>query len=111
MFFLQASAIDEKIGYPEYLSSSNTSELETMYREVGKNSLKFLNIHWNFQYIFDTSYIGNILKLLQIKSKESLRTLREIVDRKGWGNSPPTIVNAFYSASRNQISKEERFYT
>lgn len=30
----KAMAIDEKIGYPEYVASSNTSELERMYREV-----------------------------------------------------------------------------
>jgi predicted metalloendopeptidase len=45
------------------------------------------------------------LKLLQIKSKESLRLFREPIDRKAWGSSPPTVVNAFYTASRNQISK------
>ncbi len=32
--FFKARVIDEKIGYPEYLSNSNTSELENMYREV-----------------------------------------------------------------------------
>jgi predicted metalloendopeptidase len=47
------------------------------------------------------------LKLLQIKSKESLQLLRELVDRKAWGTTPPTIVNAFYTPSRNQISKEK----
>ena len=41
--------------------------------------------------------IYNILKLLQIKSKENFEILRETVDRKAWGTSPPTIVNAFYS--------------
>jgi predicted metalloendopeptidase len=46
------------------------------------------------------------LKLLQIKSKESLRLLRELVDRKAWGTTPPTIANAFYAPSRNQISKK-----
>lgn len=31
----KALAIDEKIGYPEYLADANTTELERMYREVG----------------------------------------------------------------------------
>lgn len=31
---LKALAIDEKIGYPDYLGSSNTSELERMYQGV-----------------------------------------------------------------------------
>ncbi|CAF1624746.1 unnamed protein product [Rotaria sp. Silwood1] len=55
------------------------------------------------QYIFNESYISNVLKLLKIKANENLRMLRELVDRKAWGASPPTIVNAFYSPPRNQI--------
>jgi len=46
----------------------------------------------------------NLLKLLQIKSKESFQTLRSVVDRQSWGTSFPTIVNAFYSPPRNHIS-------
>ncbi|UJR14935.1 hypothetical protein I4U23_001917 [Adineta vaga] len=84
----KAVAIDEKIGYPEYVGSSNTSELEKMYSE----------------YVFGTIYSANVIKLLQIKSRESLQRLREVVDRKAWGTSPPTVVNAFYTPSRNQIS-------
>ncbi|CAF3300718.1 unnamed protein product [Rotaria socialis] len=84
----KALAIDEKIGYPEYLGSTNMTELENMYKE----------------YVFTSSHINNLLKVLQIKSNESLRTLRDSVDRKAWGSSPPTTVNAFYSPSKNQIS-------
>ncbi|CAF3878144.1 unnamed protein product [Rotaria sp. Silwood1] len=83
----QALAIDEKIGYPDFLGSDNTTQLEKMYQE----------------YIFNESYISNVLKLLKIKANENLRMLRELVDRKAWGASPPTIVNAFYSPPRNQI--------
>jgi len=43
-YVLKALAIDEKIGYPEYLGSTNTSELENMYREVRNNSI--------FYYLF-----------------------------------------------------------
>ncbi|CAF5062062.1 unnamed protein product, partial [Rotaria sp. Silwood1] len=88
-----ALAIDEKIGYPEYLGSTNTLELDKMYQE----------------YVFNTSYINNILKLLTIKSNESIRMLRDPVDRKAWGPSPPTTVNAFYNPPTNQISKENIF--
>ncbi|CAF3841000.1 unnamed protein product [Rotaria sp. Silwood1] len=84
----QALVIDEKIGYPDFLGSSNTTELEKMYQD----------------YVFNDSYIYNVLKLLQIKSNENLRMLREPVDRRAWGSSPPTVVNAFYSPPRNQIS-------
>ncbi|CAF1139433.1 unnamed protein product [Rotaria sordida] len=84
----KALAIDEKIGYPDYLGSTNTSTLDKMYQD----------------YIFNASYIQNILKLLQIKSNENLRILRDPIDRKEWASSPPTTVNAFYSSSRNQIT-------
>jgi predicted metalloendopeptidase len=43
--------------------------------------------------------------MLQIKSKENFKILREPIDRKAWGASPPTVVNAFYTPSKNQISK------
>ncbi|CAF3473329.1 unnamed protein product, partial [Rotaria sp. Silwood2] len=83
----KALVIDEKIGYPDFLGSNNTTQLEKMYQE----------------YVFNESYISNVLKLLKIKANENLRMLRELVDRKAWGTSPPTIVNAFYSPPRNQI--------
>ncbi|CAF4099298.1 unnamed protein product [Rotaria sordida] len=79
----KALVIDEKIGYPDFLGSSNTTKLEKMYQ--------------------DDSYIHHVFKLLQIKSNENFRMLREPVDRKAWGASPPTVVNAFYNPSRNQI--------
>ncbi|CAF1088486.1 unnamed protein product [Rotaria sordida] len=84
----KALAIDEKIGYPEYLSSDNITELEQDYAE----------------YNFNESYIHNIFKMLKIKSKENFKILRETVDRKAWGASPPTVVNAFYTPSKNQIA-------
>lgn len=43
--------------------------------------------------------------MLQIKSKENFKILREPIDRKAWGANAPTVVNAFYTPSRNQISK------
>ena len=33
--------------------------------------------------------------------------LREPVFRKAWSGGPPTVVNAFYIPSKNQISKGE----
>jgi hypothetical protein len=44
--------------------------------------------------------------MLKIKSKENFKIIREPVDRKSWGASPPTVVNAFYTPSKNQISKK-----
>ncbi|CAF2118844.1 unnamed protein product [Rotaria magnacalcarata] len=84
----KALAIDEKIGYPDYLNSNNVTQLEEDYA----------------QYTFTDSYIHNTLKMLKIKSKENFKILRETVDRKAWGASPPTVVNAFYTPSKNQIA-------
>ncbi|CAF0749316.1 unnamed protein product [Rotaria sp. Silwood1] len=84
----KAKAIDEKIGYPDYLASDNVTQLETEYAE----------------YIFNSSYISNVLKLLQIKAKTDFQILRKPVDRKAWGFSAPTVVNAFYAPSKNQIT-------
>jgi hypothetical protein len=33
--FIQAQAIIEKIGYPDYLDSDNVTKLENIYAEVG----------------------------------------------------------------------------
>ncbi|CAF1185487.1 unnamed protein product [Rotaria sordida] len=84
----KAEAIDEKIGYPDYLASDNVTQLETEYAE----------------YIFNSSYINNVLKLLQIKAKERFQILRKSVDRKAWNFIAPTVVNAFYLPSTNQIT-------
>lgn len=84
----KAKAMNQQIGYPEYLSSDNNTKIENDYVE----------------YKFDSSYIGNILKLLQIKTKENLGFLRQPVDHKAWGSLPPTVINAFYEPSQNQIT-------
>ena len=58
------------------------------------------------QYIFNSSFIENVLLVLKVKVKTNLRKLREFVDRKSWLGSPPTIINAFYNPSFNEISKK-----
>ncbi|CAF0951778.1 unnamed protein product [Didymodactylos carnosus] len=83
----KAQAIDQKVGYPDYLGSNNNTKLEEDYAE----------------YNFNSSYIKNVIKLLEIKAQEDFRSLREPVDRKAWGNTAPSVVNAFYEPSRNQI--------
>ncbi|CAF4125832.1 unnamed protein product, partial [Adineta steineri] len=84
----KALAIDEQIGYPDYLASDNVTQLETQYAD----------------YVFDSSFINNILKLLQIKAKGKFQLLRKHVDRKAWDSSPPTVVNAFHVRSKTQIT-------
>ncbi|CAF1457934.1 unnamed protein product, partial [Adineta steineri] len=84
----KALAIDEKIGYPDYLASDNVTQLEIQYAD----------------YVFDSSFINNIFKLLQIKAKEEFQILRKSVDHKAWGSNPPTVVNGFHASSKNQIT-------
>ena len=67
--------------------------------------LDSLSLSLLVQYKFNASYIHNVLKMLQIRSRENFRNLREPVDRKAWGPSPPTVVNAFYTPAKNQISR------
>ncbi|CAF4204896.1 unnamed protein product, partial [Adineta steineri] len=80
-------AIDVQIGYPDYLVSDNVTQLEMQYAD----------------YVFDSSFINNIFKILQIKAKEEFQLLRKHVDRKAWDDLPPATVNAFYSPLKNQI--------
>lgn len=84
----KALAIDQKIGYPDYLASDNNTKLEADYAE----------------YQFGTSFGQNVLKLIQIKARENFRALREPVDRTAWGDEAPSVVNAFYEPARNQIT-------
>ncbi|CAF3416848.1 unnamed protein product [Rotaria sp. Silwood1] len=65
---------------------------------------KYFDDNARNQYIFNSSYISNVLKLLQIKAKTDFQILRKPVDRKAWGFSAPTVVNAFYAPSKNQIT-------
>ncbi len=39
IFILQAQAIDQQIGYPDYLASDNNTKLEEEYAEV-KNTME-----------------------------------------------------------------------
>ncbi|CAF0909442.1 unnamed protein product [Rotaria sordida] len=84
----KAKTIGKQIGYPDYLGSNNNTKLENDYAA----------------YVFNSSYIHNIFKILQIKAIENFRFLRKPVERKVWGNLPPTVINAFYEPSQNQIT-------
>ncbi|CAF0891456.1 unnamed protein product [Rotaria sordida] len=85
----KARSIDQHIGYPDYLASNNNTKLDEDYAE----------------YTFNSSYIRNILKLLEIFAKENFQLLRKPVDKKDWDEySAPSVVNAFYDPSTNRIS-------
>ncbi|CAF0961673.1 unnamed protein product [Rotaria sordida] len=85
----KAKTMNQHIGYPDYLGSDNNTKLENDYAE----------------YNFNSSYIRNALKILEINVKKSFQLLRKPVDKNGWGDySAPSVVNAFYEPSKNQIS-------
>ncbi len=45
MILIKASAIDEKIGYPEFLGSDNITELEEEYVEVREKNKFYYDIY------------------------------------------------------------------
>ncbi|KAM9319451.1 phosphate-regulating neutral endopeptidase PHEX [Gastrophryne carolinensis] len=81
----KAKAVMAKVGYPEFLMN------ETYINEEIK-SLKFS----------DSDYFGNVLQTLSFLSQSDFYWLRKEVPKKEWYTSP-TTVNAFYSATTNQI--------
>ncbi|XP_056414574.1 phosphate-regulating neutral endopeptidase PHEX [Hyla sarda] len=81
----KAKSVMAKVGYPGFLMN------ETYINEDIK-TLKFS----------ESDYFGNILQTLHFLSQSDFYWLRKEVPKKEWYTSP-TTVNAFYSASTNQI--------
>ncbi|CAF0947563.1 unnamed protein product [Adineta steineri] len=77
----------EKIGYPDYLENDDVMKLEKDYAD----------------YNFSSSFISNVLSLLQLHSKQGLRILRDPVDSKDWTDLLPTDINAEHRRSLNEI--------
>ncbi|XP_075274555.1 neprilysin isoform X2 [Opisthocomus hoazin] len=84
--FRKAIAIRERIGYPDEIVTDD-SKLNSEYQEL------------NYK---EEEYFENIIQNLVFAQKKSLKKLREKVDKEEW-ISGAAVVNAFYSASRNQI--------
>ncbi|KAK2531058.1 neprilysin isoform X2 [Columba livia] len=82
----KATAIRERIGYPDEIVSDDT-KLNNEYQEL------------NYK---EQEYFENIIQNLVFTQKKRLKKLREKVDKEEW-ISGAAVVNAFYSASRNQI--------
>uniref|UniRef100_A0A8C0EX50 Neprilysin n=1 Tax=Bubo bubo TaxID=30461 RepID=A0A8C0EX50_BUBBB len=82
----KATAIRERIGYPDEIVSDN-NKLNSEYQEL------------NYK---EEEYFENIIQNLVFTQKKRLKKLREKVDKEEW-ISGAAVVNAFYSASRNQI--------
>ncbi|MEE6469281.1 hypothetical protein FKM82_008561 [Ascaphus truei] len=81
----RAKAVLAKVGYPEFI-------LNDTYINEDIKSLKFS----------ESDYFGNVLQTLHFLAQSDFSWLRKDISRKEWFTSP-TTVNAFYSASTNQI--------
>lgn len=81
----KAKNVMAKVGYPGFLMN------ETYINEDIK-SLKFS----------ESDYFGNVLQTLHFLSQSDFYWLRKEVPKKEWYTGP-TTVNAFYSATTNQI--------
>ncbi|KAM9230967.1 Neprilysin [Leptosomus discolor] len=82
----KATAIRERIGYPDEIVTDN-NKLNSEYQELDYK---------------EEEYFENIIQNLVFTQKKRLKKLREKVDKEEW-ISGAAVVNAFYSASRNQI--------
>ncbi|NXI43417.1 NEP protein, partial [Galbula dea] len=82
----KATAIRERIGYPDEIMTDD-NKLNSEYQEL------------NYK---EEEYFENIIQNLVFTQKKRLKKLREKVDKEEW-ISGAAVVNAFYSASRNQI--------
>ncbi|NXI94717.1 NEP protein, partial [Psophia crepitans] len=82
----KAIAIRERIGYPDEIVTDD-NKLDSEYQEL------------NYK---EEEYFENIIQNLVFTQKKRLKKLREKVDKEEW-ISGAAVVNAFYSASRNQI--------
>ncbi|XP_077204749.1 neprilysin [Paroedura picta] len=82
----KAVAITERIGYPDEIMTDN-NKLNNEYKDL------------NYK---ENEYFENIIQNLVFDQKQRLKKLREKVDKEEW-ISGAAVVNAFYSANRNQI--------
>ncbi|XP_065530795.1 neprilysin [Lathamus discolor] len=82
----KARAIRERIGYPDEIVTDD-DKLNSEYQELDYK---------------EEEYFENIIQNLVFTQKKRLKKLREKVDKEEW-ISGAAVVNAFYSASRNQI--------
>ncbi|KAK2179422.1 hypothetical protein NP493_491g01000 [Ridgeia piscesae] len=81
----KAYAITEKIGYPDYIMNNTLLDLD--YEEIKTDP---------------GMYFENVLNNLNVLTRNNLKNLKLPVDRTKWSTTP-AVVNAFYSATKNQI--------
>ncbi|CAF3298795.1 unnamed protein product [Rotaria socialis] len=81
-------AIKEKIGYPVYLENDDMVKVEKEYEE----------------YKFNSSFMSNALRLIQLNSKRNLQIFRDPIDKNEWTRALPTSINAIYHILFNDIT-------
>ncbi|KAK3104371.1 hypothetical protein FSP39_000406 [Pinctada imbricata] len=81
----KAKFIQEKIGYEDYILDDK--ELNRLYENYTTNSV---------------TYFDNVLHILNRANVDSLRRLREEVDKNEWYTAPATV-NAYYNSVLNRI--------
>ncbi|CAH1248351.1 MME [Branchiostoma lanceolatum] len=73
------------------------------YDDYIVNNLTRLTEDYEMLHFEETKYFHNILHNLEVSNNETFKYLRKPVEKDEW-ISHPTIVNAFYSPSRNSIT-------
>ncbi|XP_055627429.1 neprilysin-1-like [Toxorhynchites rutilus septentrionalis] len=81
----KADAMNERIGYPEILTSPSELEKEYINLTISKDN-----------------FINNILNILKWDAERNLQLLRKPVDKDKWATEP-AVVNAFYNPNKNDI--------
>lgn len=61
-------------------------------------------IYSSIQYNFNSSFLHNVLTVLQAITRKNFQKLHRPVDSKAWGDFLPLVVNAFFEAQFNRIS-------
>ncbi|XP_030748632.1 neprilysin-4-like isoform X2 [Sitophilus oryzae] len=82
---IKINNMDLKIGFPNFLL--NATELNLKYRDV--------KIEENF-------FFENVLSILRHSSLDEQKKIGLYVNKSMW-NTPPAVVNAYYSRNKNQI--------
>ncbi|CAF4252425.1 unnamed protein product, partial [Adineta steineri] len=82
-----ARAIKAKLAYPDYLERDDMTKLDKAYAE----------------YNFNLSYMPNVLSVMQLHSKASLKMLRYPIDSEEWNDILPTHFNAIHRLLANEI--------
>ncbi|CAF1366913.1 unnamed protein product [Adineta steineri] len=83
----KARAIKAKLAYPDYLERDDMTKLDKAYAE----------------YNFNLSYMPNVLSVMQLHSKASLKMLRYPIDSEEWNDILPTHFNAIHRLLANEI--------